>query len=87
MGGIQTRIKRVSEGYRRLRENGCESYETVFRVPEGSGASGSRGQDSSERVSSEGNRGCQVRACSACVHKTSVTVNETATKKTLKAKK
>ena len=48
MGGIQTRIERVSEEYGCPRENGCESYDIVFCVPKGSGASGSRGERSSE---------------------------------------
>ena len=35
----------------------------LFCVPEGSGASGSRGERFSKRVSSRGNQGCRVRDC------------------------
>ena len=35
----------------------------MFCVPEGSGASGSRGERSSERVSSRGKQGYRVRDC------------------------
>ena len=38
-------------------------YEMVFDLPKDSGASGSRGKRSSERLSSRGNRGCRVRDC------------------------
>ena len=43
------------------RENGWEWYEIVCGVSEGYGASGSRGECSSERVSSRGNRAYQVQ--------------------------